>query len=111
MLISTGIAYLRIEVTERPTSRIHNLANSRRLRRIAHIELVAEACFPRLRLVRPSDVAVVATVHLFFGMAASRVKQLPVRPHPVHHAVVDVKCWVARAGEEIAAGVATGRDY
>ena len=111
MLISSGIAYLRIEVTQRPTSRIHNLTNSRRLRRIAHIELVAEACFPRLRLVRPCNVAVVATVHLFFGMAACRVKQLPVRPHPIHHAVVDVKCWVAGAGEKIATGVATGRDY
>ena len=111
MLISSGIAYLRIEVTERPTSRIHNLTNSRRFRRIAHIELVPEACFPRLRLVRPSDVAIIATVHLFFGTATRWVKQLPVRPHPIHHAVVDVKCWVAGAGEKIATGVATGRDY
>jgi hypothetical protein len=55
-------------------------------------------------------VAIVATVHLFFGMAACWVKQLPVRPHPVHHAVVYVECWVARAGEEVAARVATGRN-
>ena len=65
---------LSIEVTERPTSRIHNLTNSRRLRRVAHIELVAETSFPRLRLVRPSDVAIVAAVHLFFRMAGCWVK-------------------------------------
>ena len=69
---------LDIEVTERPTGGIHNLTNSRRLRRIAHVELVAESGFPRLRLVRPSDVAVVAAVHLFFGVAGCRVKKLPV---------------------------------
>lgn len=101
---------LDIEVAKRPTGRIHNFTNSRGLRRITHIKLVTEVSFPRLRLIRPSDVAVVAAVHLRFGIAACRVKKLPVRPHPVHHAVVDVECWVARAGEEVAAGVATGRD-
>lgn len=101
---------LDVEVTERSTRRIHHSANSRRLRRVAHVELVAEASFPRLRLIRPSDVAVVAAVHLFFGVAGCRLKKLPVRPHSVHHAVVDVERWVSRAGEEVATRVAAGRN-
>lgn len=102
-------AKLCIEVAKRPTSRIHHLTNSRRLRRITHVELVAEVSFSRLWLIRPSDMAVVPAVHLLFRMAAFRVEQLPIRPHSVHHAVVDVECWVARAGKEVAAGIATGR--
>lgn len=103
-------ANLCIEVAKWPTIRIHNLTNSGRLRCITHVELVAEISFPRLRLVRPSDVAIIATVNLFFKIAACWVKQLPVRPHSVHHAVVDVECWVAGAGEKIPARVAAGRD-
>jgi hypothetical protein len=100
---------LNIKVAERPFSRIHNSTDGRRLRRIPHVERVVEPSFSRLRLVRPSDVSVVATVHFCLGEAANRVEQLPVRPHPVHHSVMDVKCWVAWRGEEVAAGIAAGR--
>jgi len=63
-----------IEVTERSASRVHNSTNSRRLRRVTHIERVVESGFPRFRLILPSDVAVLATVHLLFRMAGCRVK-------------------------------------
>jgi hypothetical protein len=65
---------LDIEVTEWSTSRVHNSTNSRRLRRVTHVERVVEPGFPRLRLVLPGDMAVLAAVHLFFGMAGCRVK-------------------------------------
>jgi hypothetical protein len=54
-------------------------------------------------------VAVVAAIHLFFGVAACRVEELPVRPYSVHHAVVDVECWIAGTGKQVAAGIAAGR--
>jgi hypothetical protein len=106
----TSALDLDIEVAKWSASRVHNGTNSRRCRRVTHIERVIESGFPRLRLVLPSDVAVIAAVHLRFGMTACWIKQLPVSPHPVHHAVMGVKYRVARTCEEVATRVAT-RDH
>lgn len=48
----------------------------------------------------------ITTVHLLLGEPLARIKELPVRPHAVHHAVMNVEGRITGGSEEVSARVA-----
>ena len=68
---------------------------------------IVEPSLPRRRLVGPSHVAVLASVHLIFlEPTATEIEQLPRTPQTIHLAVVDPKRGIGGRGEKISTGVA-----
>ena len=98
---------LQIQITQTPIQRTHHLPNSSRLSSISHIKNIVEPSLPRRRLVGPSHVAVLASVHLIFlEPTATEIEQLPRTPQTIHLAVVDPKRGIGGRGEKISTGVA-----
>ena len=98
---------LQIQITQTPIQRTHHLPNSSRLSSISHIKNIVEPSLPRRRLVGPSHVAVLASVHLIFlEPTATEIEQLPRSPQTIHLAVVDPECRIRRRSEQVAAWIA-----